>query len=258
MLSDTHTHITLIEPDSYENRYNILKKAFYEEDMQYIIQINLDQKELRETVKYNNEFKNRLIYSIGSHPIDISKENINVKIEELEENIKKYREYISLVGEVGLDYYHNKDYEIQKEAFIKIIEIANRYSLPIVIHSREAKEDTYEILKENSLKKGGIMHCFSYDYEYAKSFIDMGFFISFAGNITYKKNTHLREIVKKIPYNKILVETDAPYLAPVPHRGKKNYPYYVKYTASVVADLSNLSIKEFAKRLTQNIEKLLE
>jgi len=257
MHTDAHTHLTLIEPENLENRYNILKKSFYEEKMTYIVQINLNQKELEETIIYKEEFGDKLIFAIGSHPIDITKDNIEEKLHNLEETIKRYRKQLSFIGEIGLDYYHNKDFDIQKEAFKKIIRIANKYLLPIIIHSRDAKEDTLKILKENEVKKKGIMHCFSYDYEYAKYFLELGYYISFAGNITYKKNEKLREIAKKIPIDRILVETDAPYLTPIPYRGKKNYPYYVKYTAKTVAELKNMEEEELAKQISENLEKLI-
>ena len=176
-----------------------------------------------------------------------------VKIEELiKENSK-----IVAVGEIGLDYYWEKENkEIQKLAFIEQIKIANKYDLPIVIHTREAVMDTLEILKENPVNKKGIFHCCPLNRELVKEALKLGFYISFAGPITFKNSKNANEIIETVPIDKMLIETDSPYLSPEPLRGRRNDPRNVKYIAQKIADVKNMTIEEVAKQTYENAEKI--
>ncbi len=163
------------------------------------------------------------------------------------------------VGEIGLDYYYdNSPRDIQREAFRKQLEVAAEIHKPVVIHCRDAQEDTLEIL--NSFKDrlpSGIMHCFSGNPAFAEQCLQLGFYISFAGNVTFPKAQQLRDAALVVPMDRLLVETDAPYLAPKPVRGKRCIPEYTKHTAQVLADLKNVSIEELTTLTTQNAERLL-
>ena len=176
-----------------------------------------------------------------------------VKIEELiKENSK-----IVAVGEIGLDYYWEKENkEMQKLAFIEQIKIANKYDLPIVIHTREAVMDTLEILKENPVNKKGIFHCCPLNRELVKEALKLGFYISFAGPITFKNSKNANEIIETVPIDKMLIETDSPYLSPEPLRGRRNDPRNVKYIAQKIADVKNMTIEEVAKQTYENAEKI--
>ena len=176
-----------------------------------------------------------------------------VKIEELiKENSK-----IVAVGEIGLDYYWEKENkEMQKLAFIEQIKIANKYDLPIVIHTREAVMDTLEILKENPVNKKGIFHCCPLNRELVKEALKLGFYISFAGPITFKNSKNANEIIEMVPNDKMLIETDSPYLSPEPLRGRRNDPRNVKYIAQKIADVKNMTIEEVAKQTYENAEKI--
>ena len=176
-----------------------------------------------------------------------------VKIEELiKENSK-----IVAVGEIGLDYYWEKENkEIQKLAFIEQIKIANKYDLPIVIHTREAVMDTLEILKENPVNKKGIFHCCPLNRELVKEALKLEFYISFAGPITFKNSKNANEIIEMVPNDKMLIETDSPYLSPEPLRGRRNDPRNVKYIAQKIADVKNMTIEEVAKQTYENAEKI--
>ncbi len=190
----------------------------------------------------------------GISPNDIpqSEEELWKDIETIrdfvKENIKDNK--IVAIGEIGLDYYWEKDLqrrELQKQAFIKQIEMANTFQLPIVIHTREAVMDTIEILKKNSVDKKGVFHCCPFNRELVKEALKLGYYISFAGPVTFKNAKNANEIIEMVPNEKILIETDSPYLAPEPVRGTRNDPRNVTYIAQKIADVKNKTIEEMAK-----------
>lgn len=173
------------------------------------------------------------------------------------ENIIKHNKKIIGIGEIGLDYYWDKTYiELQKEVFIKQIEFANQMNLPLNIHSREAHKDTLDILKQYNKNSTAILHCFSGSLEFAKECIKEGIYIALGGVVTFKNAVKAKEVAANIPLEYLLLETDDPYLAPVPFRGKENQPAYVKYVAQEIAKLRNTSEEEIAKATTQNAERI--
>lgn len=193
--------------------------------------------------------------SAGVHPHEAGDVN-----EETYEKIKTlaHNEKVIAIGEVGLDYhYKNSPREIQREVFARFITLAKNVNLPLIIHTRKAEEDTLKLLKENEAgKAGGVIHCFSGSLDMAKKCLKMGFYISIPGIVTFKKAANLEEIVKYVPIERMLIETDAPYLAPTPFRGKRNEPAYVKYVAEKIAQIKDLSIEDVARITTLNAEEL--
>ena len=176
------------------------------------------------------------------------------------EQIRKLaqRPKVVAIGEIGLDYYHDHSpREIQKLTLIRQLELAREARLPIVIHCRDAWADLTEIIQAHweSSGLGGILHCFSGDRQDALKFLNWGFQVSFAGNVTYKKAENLREAARAIPLDRLLIETDCPYLAPVPHRGKRNEPAFVIEVARTLAALRNLSVEEFGEIVVRNFER---
>jgi len=161
-------------------------------------------------------------------------------------------------GETGLDYhYDHSPREVQRARFREQVQLARELCLPIIIHTREAQEDTIAILKEEKAGAlGGVFHCFSGDAWLAKDALDLGFYLSFSGVITFQNATMLRDIAKTVPLDRILVETDSPYLTPVPHRGKRNEPAYVRHVADKIAELHSLSPQEVEDATTQNTKRL--
>lgn len=173
------------------------------------------------------------------------------------ENLIKNNSKIIGIGEIGLDYYWDKSFkELQKEVFIKQIEFANQMNLPLNIHSREAHADTLEILKKYNKNSTAILHCFSGSLEFAKECIKEGIYIALGGVVTFKNAIKAKEVAAQIPIEYLLLETDDPYLAPVPFRGKENQPMYVKYVAQEIANLRGISIEEVAKITTNNAERI--
>lgn len=252
MFADSHTHITMITDDN-DKQIEIIKESI-KGDVQYLLHIAVnDLSELERAKQLKSQFPHNLFIAYGYHPSDIHKDNINQAMDYTQQAIP----HINALGEIGLDYYHNKDKQSQQKALYDFCALAKQHNLPIIIHSRDAIEDTYNILKDVQIDKG-IMHCFSADYQYAKRFIDLGFYISFAGNVTYKKAVSIQEAAKKIPMDTMLIETDAPFLTPVPHRGKRNKPLYVKHTAEFIASLRGVDIETIAFHTTHNLKDFLD
>jgi TatD DNase family protein len=191
-----------------------------------------------------------------------TQETSNVKngVSEVQLNhIYNLMEYDSMVaiGEIGLDYFRNiSDPEIQKEIFVSQMKIAQDLDKPVIIHNRNSDQDMIKILREFPNVRG-IAHCFSSDIDMAKAFLDIGYYISFSGNLTFK-NSHLPEVAKEIPLDRILVETDSPYLSPEPYRGKSNEPGRTRFVAEKLADIFNLSFKEIAKQTDENSSEIFQ
>ena len=250
MLTDSHAHLTSLEdPEGAIHRAE-------ENGVKRIISISSDldsaQSTLAITEKHNNIYA-----TVGVHP-HAAKTTSGEIIAEFEKLAKKPE--VVAIGETGLDYYYmNSEKEVQINSLIEHIGLARRTLLPLVIHVRDADQDLTEILRtENISERTGVIHCFTGNYETAKSYLDLGFYISFSGIITFKKSDEIREAAKTIPGDRILIETDSPYLAPVPHRGKKNEPAYVRYIAETIADVRGMSFEEIAEVTSANADSLFQ
>jgi len=250
-LVDTHAHLDF--PRFDKDRKEVIKRAI-DGGVKIIVNIGSSMTSSRNSVELSRRY-NEIYSVVGIHPHNADSFNLNVskKLKSLSENKK-----VVAIGEIGLDFhYDNSPREKQKQAFRAQLRLAKSLDLPVVIHTRDADEETLEILKEeNADKIGGIMHCFASDKKMAREILDLGFYIAFGGLITFKNLNNLREVVKEVPINKILVETDAPYLTPDPYRGKRNEPLYVKYVAEKIAEIKGLSKEEIAKKTTQNAKKV--
>lgn len=219
------------------------------------------REELDELLEIANKHDN-VWCSIGTHPHDAGDLNeMTVKATEMIELINKYDKIIG-VGEAGLDYYYdNSPREDQEHSFRKQIQVAKETGLPLIIHTRDAEEDTINILRDEGACDGKtkvLMHCFSSNKTLAQQSIDEGFYMSFSGMVTFKKNTELQEIAASVPLDRLLIETDAPYLAPMPHRGKTNEPALVIHTGQFIADLHNITEQELAKHSKDNFFTLFD
>lgn len=250
MFIDTHAH--LFYPNFKDDLNDVLKRA-KEKGIDNILIPATDIATSKEVIGLTGKYD--FIYgAVGVHPHDSEnwdKSWIN-KLKELAAHNK-----IKAIGEIGLDYYYDfSPVEKQKEAFRDQIELAIELNLPIVVHTRESDDDIYEIIKsykDTDLKAQ--FHCFSGDKEKAKRLLDRGHYISFTGNITFKKADELREVVKYIPLNKLMIETDSPFLTPVPHRGKRNEPAYVKLVGEQIAEIHNISLEDVGRVTSYNAFK---
>jgi len=191
--------------------------------------------------------------SVGVHPVE--QEGKDPSVEEL--LALADHEKIIAIGETGLDYFHVKKdtADWQRERFRRHIAASNQSGKPMIIHTRDAKADTIEIMQQEQAQPG-VMHCFSEDWETAKAALDLGFYISFSGIITFKSAADLREVAKKVPADRLLVETDSPYLTPVPYRGRANSPAYTYYVAEKLAEIRGASVDNIAQQTTQNFNDL--
>ena len=248
---DTHSHYN--DEKFNEDREEIITKT-YESGVTKFICAGYNLKSSEEAVEIAKEHE--CIYSIcGISPNDLEDYN--------DENIKKLKQLaISeknvAIGEIGLDYYWNKENkEIQKQAFIEQINLANELDLPIVIHSRDAVQDTIDILKQNPVNKKGIFHCCQLNKYLVEEGLKLGFYISFAGPITFKNSKNAEEIVSLVPNEKILIETDSPYLSPEPVRGTRNDSRNVKYVLEKIAEFKQMPVEEMAKITYENGVKIL-
>lgn len=232
---DIHCHL---ESKEYSNIDEIINEC-KNRKVEKIIASGYDLASSKEVIELTKRFEN-VYATIGLLPDVIYEHNEDVKeLEKLIENKK-----VIGIGEIGLDYYWHKDKkEEQKQLFIKQIILANKYDLPIVIHCRDAINDCYEILKEYKPKRG-VMHCYSGSLEMARKFVDLGIYISIGGVSTFKNAKNIVEVIKEIPLEYIVLETDSPYLTPEPYRGKKNYPYYIPIIADKIAHIKNIDIKD--------------
>lgn len=198
--------------------------------------------------------ENPNIYSmVGIYPSEAKtySQEVENKMIELAKNPK-----VVAIGEIGLDYYWDKSFvELQKEVFIKQIKLANRLNLPIVVHDREAHKDCFDILKEHNNGSKVLFHCFSGSAEFMKECVREGWYIALGGVVTFKNAVKMKEVAREIPLEKLVLETDSPYLTPVPYRGKENKPAYVRFVAEEIANLRNMSVEEIIDITTNNAER---
>ncbi len=247
---DTHSHIDMIEKITLEevitnadqnNVTKIILPCAYPKDIDKISQI---------AASYPN------IYAyLGVHPSE-AKDWDDSLAEKIENEISFNKKIVG-IGEIGLDYYWDKSFNaVQKEVFIKQIQLANKLNLPINIHDREAHKDCFDILTEYNKNSTVIMHCFSGSIEFAKECINAGFYIAIGGVVTFKNAVKMKEVAKGIPLERLLLETDAPYLTPVPYRGEENQPAYVKFVAEEIANLRKITVEEIALATSENAERI--
>jgi len=249
MLIDSHCHFDLIKNTAPET----LISAANAQGVNHFLCVSVDRNNISTVVNIANRF-NKVFASIGIHPNSSrDREPDEDTLCQLADNPK-----VIAIGETGLDYFHSQgDLTWQHERFRTHIRAAKQIRKPLIIHNREATEDTLRILREEKAEEvGGIMHCFVEDFDVAQQAMAMGFYISFSGIVTFKNAKILHSVAKQLPLDKILVETDAPFLAPVPHRGKTNQPAYVKYVAEYIAKLRNESFETIANATTENFFKL--
>ena len=250
-LIDSHCHLY------YEPYINDIQETIDEckkNNINKLLSIGVDLITSKKNIELAKKYK-EIYCTLGIHPnstTDSKKEDLL----ELEQLIKSSNKIIG-IGETGLDYYRDFDKNLQFFYFEEQIKIANKFNLPIIVHTRDAEVDTYSIIKKysnNSLKF--IIHCFSGSIDFAKKCSEIGCYISFSGNITFKNANNIREVCKKIDINKILIETDSPYLTPHPYRGKKNHPSNVRYVCNEISKIKNIDFDTVSKITTQNFNSI--
>lgn len=251
MLFDTHAHLNAIQYE--EDVVEVIERA-KSEGVTHIVVVGFDHDTIKRAMELTEQYD--MIYAaVGWHPVDA--------IDMTDDDLKWIKELAShpkvvAIGEMGLDYYWDKSpKDVQKEVFRKQIQLAREVQLPIIIHNREATEDVIKILEEEKASEvGGIMHCFTGSLEVAKQCMEMNFYISFGGPVTFKNAKKPKEVAIEIPMDRLLIETDCPYLTPHPFRGKRNEPSYVKYVAEQIATLKGVSVEEIGRQTSDNAMRL--
>ena len=257
-LFDSHAHYN---DEKFNNDRSEVISSVYAEGITRLVSVGYSVDSSRFAEELSNEYE-FIYYSCGISPNDIpqTEEELWKNLEEIKKIAKQKHKKLVAIGEIGLDYYWNKENsKLQKELFIEQIKLANELDLPIIIHTREAVADTIDILKNRQKANNtGIFHCCPLNRELVKEALKLGYYISFAGPITFKNSKNASEIIDMVPLDKILIETDSPYLSPEPNRGKRNDSRNVKYMAQKIAEVKQLPIEEIAKITYENANRVFK
>ncbi|MDP8100032.1 TatD family hydrolase [Pasteurella atlantica] len=252
---DSHCHLNSLD---YETRHKDVDEVLENArkcGVQHVISVCTTLSDFEE-MKALTSHRDDVSLSCGMHPLNIDDEPFEIqRLIQLASDPK-----VVAIGETGLDYHYTPEtHHLQLSIFEQHIDVANQLLKPLIIHTRSAREDTMSLLESRYAEKcGGVLHCFTEDYAMAKRALDIGFYISISGIITFKNAEELRDVVRKLPLDRLLIETDSPYLAPVPYRGKPNQPAYVREVCEYIATLKGISVAELAGITTENVQKLFK
>lgn len=252
---DTHFHSAVMRNKGMVP-VQLLERAFSEQVIDWAVDIGTRPGDIVERIRDVGAFGN-LFFTCGIYPSMAINGDFGALLDLLRDDIAIHRERIVAVGECGIDlHWDYGDVETQQELLALQIELANEYSLPVVIHNREADREVLEVLQRFPPNAGGVMHCYSSGPEHLPEFLDLGMYISFAGNLTFKNARPLRDAAEQVPLDRVVFETDSPYLTPVPHRGKQNHPAMVEHTYRFFSELRKVNMKDLNERVDRNCESL--
>jgi len=253
MLVDSHCHLDRLDLEPFDNDLANALKVAGENGVERFLCVAIDRGNIPDVIAIAERFDN-VYASVGVHPNEEDPQEVTA------EELLRLADHpkVIAIGETGLDFFRSEgDLEWQKRRFRNHIAAAKECQKPLIIHSREAREDTIAIMREEAADEaGGIMHCFVEDWETARQAMEMGFYISFSGIVTFKNAAALREVAVQVPAERLLVETDSPYLAPMPHRGKPNQPAYVRHVAEQLAEIRGESFEALARQTSANFNRL--
>jgi TatD DNase family protein len=251
---DTHCHLTLLDLTPYDGNLDLALAQAREAGVSKFMSISVDLDDHIELAKIAARHAD-VGYSVGVHPCEDPATMARATTDYLIELAQP--EKVWAIGETGLDYFHSTDFIAeQKQCFARHIHASQAVKKPVVVHTRSAKHDTVDIIRAEK-STHGILHCFTEDWETAKAVLDCGYYVSFSGIVSFKNAQDLRDVAKQVPLDRVLIETDSPYLAPMPYRGKSNEPKYVPYVAKALSDVYDKSVEEIAFITMQNFENLL-
>lgn len=253
MLIDSHCHLDRIDLAPYQDDFANFMDAVSDNQIEHLLTIAIDLESYPDMLALVADYP-QISVTVGVHPnVQDGKDPTVDELIALGQLDK-----VIGIGETGLDYFRSEgDLSWQQQRFRNHIVAAKTLKKPLIIHTRDAKKDTLRILQEeNASEIGGIIHCFTEDWEFAQGALDLNFYISFSGIVTFNNAREIKEVAKKVPVDRFLIETDSPYLAPVPHRGKPNYPTYVRYVAEQIAELRGTSFNDIANQSTENFRSL--
>jgi TatD DNase family protein len=255
MLIDSHCHLDRIDLTPYQNDFANFMAAVSDSQIEHLLTIAIDLEAYPDMLALVADYS-QISVTVGVHPNE--QDGKEPTVDELIALGKPDK--VIGIGETGLDYFRSEgDTAWQQQRFRNHISAAKTLKKPLIIHTRDAKQDTLRILQEeNAAEVGGIIHCFTEDWEFAQGALDLNFYISFSGIVTFNSAKEIKEVAKKVPADRFLIETDSPYLAPVPHRGKPNYPTYVRHVAEQIAELRGTSFNCIGNQSTENFYKLFK
>jgi len=253
MLADSHCHLDRLDLAPYGGDISKAIAAAQDVGVSHMLCVAISLAKLPDVLSIAEQFEG-VNASVGVHPLEES--DADVTVEQLVELASHPK--VVAIGETGLDYYYDKDRaQAQQQQFVKHMQAAKACRKPVIIHTRDAQRDTLDIIRaEGDPELAGVLHCFTESWEMAKQAMDMNYYISLSGIVTFNSATELRDVAKKIPLDRLLIETDSPYLAPVPFRGKKNEPKYVAQVAEFIAQLRGVSVQELADITRENYFRL--
>lgn len=253
MLIDSHCHLDRLKLEKYGGNLAAAIAAAHECDIQQMLCIGISLSNIQTVIDIAHQYPG-VVASVGVHPCDVKEGTAS------ETQLLAWADEPKVValGETGLDYhYETESKDLQHESFALHLIAGGKAGLPVVVHTREAREDTLALIKAHgSLESAGVLHCFTEDWGMAKRALDLNYYISISGIVTFKTAEQIRDVVRRMPLDRLLVETDSPYLAPVPYRGKPNEPKYVREVAEFVADVKGISFEELAHHTTENFYRL--
>ncbi len=253
MLVDSHCHLDRLDLSAHGGSLDAALDAARAAGVGHFLCIGVSA-ENADAVKALAERYEDVDCSVGVHPLDLAAD-AEPALDWLLESLDHPR--VVAIGETGLDYHYEPEAaELQQRAFRLHLQAAKVTAKPVIVHTREARADTLELLREAALDQAGVLHCFTEDWPMAKAALDMGFYISLSGIVTFRNADALRDVARKVPADRLLVETDAPYLAPVPHRGKANLPQYVREVAQFIAEVRGERFETLAEQTTTNFRRL--
>jgi len=255
MLVDSHCHLDRLDLAEREGGLDSVIADAEARGVSHFLTVAVDLDSSKSLMELTSK-RNNIYSSVGVHPL----QEVELPIPSVEQLVSLAQApKVVAIGETGLDNFYSSDtYEWQRSSFINHLIAGQRLQKPVIVHTRDARDETIGLISEYNSDSAGVLHCFTETWEMAKAALDLGFYLSFSGIVTFNNASDLREVVKKVPLDRILVETDSPWLAPVPHRGKQNEPQYVYEVAQCVADLKNIKIEELAEITTQNFFRLFQ
>lgn len=253
MLVDSHCHLDRLNLSKYENGLDDAVRAAKDRGVEYMLCVCISDENRDDVLRIAQQYPS-IYASVGVHPTDVDAAPVGI------EQLTSWAQADKVValGETGLDYYYSKDFAAQQhESFHNHLVAAAELALPVIVHTRNAREDTISLIKQyGSTRSSGVLHCFTESWEMAEQALDLDYYISLSGIVTFKTALELQDVAKKVPLDRLLIETDSPYLAPVPYRGKPNEPKYVREVAEFIAQLRGISLEELAKRTSENFFRL--
>lgn len=255
MIVDSHCHLDRLNLDPYSGDLSLALDAAVARGVDQFLCISVTRSNIQTVVDIAQKYP-RVVASVGVHPCDVAEGTIS--FDELRAFASQPK--VVALGETGLDYhYETESKALQHESFALHLAVGKELDLPIVVHTREARQDTLDLIRTHGgLESSGVLHCFTEDWDMAKKALDLNYYISISGIVTFKNAEQIRDVVKNMPLDRLLIETDSPYLAPIPFRGKPNEPKNVREVAQYIADLRGLSLEEFGEITTANFYRLFK